>query len=46
MAHLLTEKGKRFIGLIEYESLTGEEGYFSMTKDRDGIWNVSFMPIQ
>ncbi|WP_430787394.1 hypothetical protein VBD025_16335 [Virgibacillus flavescens] len=40
------EEKDGFIGLIEYESLTREKSHFSMTKDQDGIWNVSFMPIQ
>jgi hypothetical protein len=33
-------------GYIEYECLSGEKDYFSMLKDEDGLWNVSFMPIQ
>lgn len=33
-------------GHITYTRTSGEPGYFSMIKDEDGIWNVSFMPIQ
>ncbi|KEZ53699.1 hypothetical protein GS18_0201625 [Metabacillus indicus] len=33
-------------GHITYTRTSGEPGHFSMIKDEDGIWNVSFMPIQ
>ncbi|MGP1906893.1 hypothetical protein ACTSEZ_01915 [Metabacillus sp. JX24] len=33
-------------GHITYTRISGETGHFSMIMDEDGIWNVSFMPIQ
>ncbi|WP_235864094.1 hypothetical protein [Sutcliffiella halmapala] len=33
-------------GYIMYERRSGEMGYFSMIKDEDGGWSVSFLPIQ
>lgn len=33
-------------GYIVYERRSGETGYFSMIKDKDGGWSVSFLPIQ
>lgn len=33
-------------GYIEYEAEKGEKSYFGMIQDENGIWKVSFMPIQ
>ncbi|MCJ8013080.1 M56 family metallopeptidase [Paenibacillus sp. KQZ6P-2] len=35
-----------FEGYIEYQSNSGSKSNFQMIKDDDGIWNVSFQPIQ